>query len=126
MSSVLDDLKNLTLISKRLSESHVKSLTNFCFIAFDNLSKVEIEYSIDPDLDQPTKNGYSSTENGYRSKKNGFIRYKLYRKNKKKSLGSRELSVAKRVMSVRKWTISIFWDDLEVVFLNEKGEVIGE
>lgn len=113
MSSVLNDLRKLTVISKKLSEAHFKTLSSFCFVALENVDKVEIEYCIDPKT-YPD----SSTPNGY-------VKYVIYKKNNKKGLGSKLRSQSERLEDIKRWTESIFWKDISVSFVNKKGKDIN-
>lgn len=110
MSTVLNDLRNLTVISKKLSEVHFKTLTNFCFIALENIDKVEIDYCIDPSIS--TFSGSSK----------GYIKFIIYKKNARKTLGNKIRNQYDRFSDVKNWTESIFWKDIEISFVDNKDK----
>lgn len=115
MSNILNELSNLTVISKKLSEVHFKTLTTFCFIALENVKKVDIEYCIDPSLIE-----YESSV----IKNAGYVKFIIYKNNNKKSLGNKKRKQSDRFDDIKNWTQSIFWKDIDVSFLNEKGKRI--
>lgn len=112
MSNVLNDLKNLTVISKKLSEAHVKTLTKFCFIALENINKVEIEYCIDPNV----------TEYSEKQDLKGYVKFTVFKKNSKKKMGNKSRNELDRFKDIKKWTESIFWKNIDISFFDKKGK----
>lgn len=110
MSSLLTDLQNLTVFTKRLSEAHVKMITNFCFIALENVNKVEIDYCVDPTL-------LFSSEY-----KNGYIKFIVHKKHNQKSMGNKQRSQNKRLEDIKVWVRSILWNDIDISFYSPRGK----
>ena len=111
MSNILTDLSKLTIISKKLSELHVKTLNRFCFIALENISRVDIEYCVDPNV-EPDLN----------KNKAGYVKFIVYKKNERKSLGNPQRKQKDRFDDIKKWTQSIFWNDIEISFFDKRGK----
>jgi hypothetical protein len=102
----IDDIKKMTMMTRKLSDWHSKNFKHFIAIALDNLdlSKTEIEYDLgDPALADP-----------------GFVTYKITRKGRKKLAANKE-QLQKRLEALSTWTKSILWNDLKVDVM-EKGK----
>jgi len=111
MSDILKELGSLTVISKKLSEVHFRTLNRFCFIALENIDKVEIEYCVDPSIDSDMNKN-----------KGGYVKFIVYKKDSKKSLGNKQRKQLERFEDIKKWTKSIFWSDIDISFFDKKGK----
>ena len=104
----VSEMRNLLIMSKRMSEFHEKNLKNFPLVAMNNVSKVEIEYNI-PDgtmLEKETMFGY--------------VKFNVYTKSKR-SAGDKKRSVKKRAEDIVNWTKSLLWNNMDVsVIVNNK------
>lgn len=96
------ELSKLAIASGKLSDWHVKNLTNFVFIAFNGVQKVEIEYNINHD-----------------DGKKPFVRYKIISKGK---LGKTKAEIERRISDCSSWVRNILWNDIAIEFVNNKGK----
>jgi hypothetical protein len=100
----LEELKNWTLLTNKLSQWHETNLRNFAYIAFNNIQNISIQYDL------------FGEENG-----TPYIRYILETKGK---IGKSQSEIKKRIEDCTGWVKSIFWTDLKVEFTNKNGKPI--
>lgn len=107
VEKLLDDMRNITMLTGEISSVHLLNLKNWVFIAFDNINTVEIDYDL-------SKSRYTSPE----EKINGFVNFKLTTKDpeyKQENLNARSTTLTQ-------WVRSMFWNDIDVtIFINDQS-----
>lgn len=107
VEKLLDDMRNITMLTGEISSVHLLNLKNWVFIAFDNINTVEIDYDL-------SKSRYTSPE----EKVNGFVNFKLTTKDpeyKQENLNARSTTLTQ-------WVRSMFWNDIDVtIFINNQS-----
>lgn len=101
---MIQELRQWTMLTNKLSEWHFDNLKQYPFIAFKNVKSIKIEYDIE------------KKENN-----KPYVRYILTSKGK---LGSSTKEIEKRIMDCTRWVQSILWSDIDVFFVKENGKPI--
>ena len=100
-------MKQLLILSKKLSEWHVKNLNNFIFIAFDNVASVEIDYDV--------SQGPGS-----------YVIFNVKKKDSRKKIAEKS-QIARRCQDVEHWVRSIIWEEVRVeIKVNNKNIFVSK
>lgn len=99
--SELQEMRKLTLFSKRLSNWHLKNLNAWPSIAFDKFQKAEIDYSIGDRSDEC------------------YINYLIRFKGDKPPK-----DFQKRCKALEKWVKDLFWADMSFAVKSLDGKTL--
>lgn len=100
IEKLLEDMRNITMLTGEISSVHLLNLKNWVFIAFDNVATVEIDYDL-------SKAKYTSLEN----KSTGFVNFKLTTKDPE----FQQQNLQARSTTLTQWVRSMFWNDINVL-----------
>lgn len=55
---IIDDMRNITMLTGEISSLHIQNLQQWSFVAFDGVESVEIDYDLSKDTTQSAGEGF--------------------------------------------------------------------
>ena len=98
VKNIIEDMKKITILTREISNIHEQSLKKWPYIVFDNISSVEIKYSLHKDNFEES-----------------FVNFYLTSPQEDVD------NIKKRGDTISSWVRHMFWEDINIsVFYNEK------
>lgn len=105
---IIDDMRRITMLTGEISSIHIKSLRQWCFVVFDGVESVEIEYDL--------------TKDTTKSVGEGFVNFKMNASNIELADFKKQGEFGKRCQTLATWVRNMFWPEIRVtMYLNGQG-----